>query len=66
MQKKRESTRDFSEKTGDQCEMDRDFSPLLIVGNRVGLHTYEVSKALDTETRLVQFSKKIVIGHGAI
>ena len=46
--------------------MDGDFTPLFIVGNRGGLHAYEISKALDTEARLVELTKKIVVGHGGI
>ena len=56
----------FGEQTDDKCEMDRDFASLLVVRNRVGLHAYEVSKALDAEARLVQLTKEIFVGHRPI
>lgn len=59
-------SRHFSEKACDQRKMNRDFASLLIVGNRVGLHAHEVSKASDSEARLAQLAKKIVIGHSPI
>jgi hypothetical protein len=56
----------LGEKAGNQCKMNGDFASLLIIGNRGRLYAYEVSKALHAEARLVQFTKKIVVGHGAI
>lgn len=55
----------FSEKTGDQCEMNGNFASFPIVGNRVRLHAYDVSKTLDTEACLAQLTQEIIVGHSA-